>query len=673
MSFVKKVFQLVLKNRKYVIISATSLLLVVGLITVTIAVTTNKDVNIIDSNVDVSSDVPSVEAQLESVPEPEPEPEPKPELIVSAPTSTDFTTTKPTVNFSGSSVPDLPLTLNDVEIERDENGMFTHTVTLTPGKNTVTVKNGEITKTFTITYKYVVIESYTPKKAQTYNSGSVFVVNVTARAGSTITATFSGETITLTKQDKQDEELQGDDTFSVFSGSFNLPKNKLTDTDMGKVKFKATYNGITEEYYSGKITVKKSSIIKDTYPAVTPQGNRYIDVGSGIVATIVTTSAETFNGNTTDDYSRPTNNYLPEGTMDYCAEGTIIDNNNEYVLLRCGRRVYLNTYTSKSYNRTVTKTELGTLPDHNEIGVAAFQSDECYTYLKFDTLWKAPFYFDILHQSYESEKYQDYTFDNVTYSYIDITFCYATVFTGTVEIPTDHPIFASAEIINNGYDHTLRLHLKKTGGFYGWDAFYDEDGRLTFKFLQPVKLENTDSLLGTRIFIDVGHGGTDGGAIGFSNDNREAVCNLRLANKLKEKLEALGATVIMSRTDDSTVNPPDKQDMLRHANADFCIAIHHDYGTTQSGFGSYHFTPFSKIAADFIDTRIDNTDVFIRNWPVRFHYYFMARMTYCPVVLTENGFLSNSHDYSTTTNPEDIEKKAQALCDGIVDYFHFIQ
>lgn len=243
-----------------------------------------------------------------------------------------------------------------------------------------------------------------------------------------------------------------------------------------------------------------------------------------------------------------------------------------------------------------------------------------------------------------------------------------------MEIPADHPVFASAEIIKNEYDYTLRLHLKKTGGFYGWDAFYDDEGKLTFKFLHPAKLENDNSLAGTRIFIDVGHGGTDAGATGLSFANREAICNLRLANKLKEKLEALGATVIMSRTDDSTVNPPDKQDMLRTANADYCIAIHHDSaGASANGFEAYHFSPFSKTAADFIDTRMDNTNVFKQDWDVRFHYYFMARMTYCPVVLSENGFLTNAYDYNTTIEPTAVDKKAQAMCDGILDYFRSIQ
>ncbi len=673
MSFLKGNFKFVLGKNKALIIGLISVLLIIGIVLISITMQNNNQSNNENNNSSADSEVSASAPSVEPVPEPEYEPVPEYEFALASPTQGNFTTKKPSAVFAGSSIADLPLTINGEEIERDENGMFTHTVALTPGKNTVTVKNGDITKTYTVTYQYVVIEDYTPKSAQKYNSGSTFVVNVTARSGSKVTATFSGQTITLTKQNKQDEELQGDETFSVFSGSFTLPKDKRTDTTMGKVKFKATYNGITEQCSSGSITVKKSSTIKDTDPAVTPQGGRYMDVGSGIVATIVNSYAETFNGNNTDDCSRPTNNYLPEGTMDYCAEGTIIDNNNEYVLLRCGRRVYLNTYNGKSYKRAVTETKLGTLPDHNEITFSNIDTGERYTYIKFDCLWKAPFYFDILNQKYTSEKYQDYTFDYVTYSYIDITFCYATLFTGTVEIPADHPIFASAEIIKNEYDYTLRLHLKKTGGFYGWDAFYDDEGKLTFKFLHPAKLESENTLSGTRIFIDVGHGGTDAGATGLSYANREAVCNLRLANKLKEKLELLGATVIMSRTDDSTVNPPDKQDMLRAADADYCIAIHHDSGTSQSGFGAYHFTPFSKTATDFIDTRMDNTGVFIRDWDVRFHYYFMARMTYCPVVLTENGFLTNAHDYNTAIESQTVEKKAQALCDGILDYFQSIQ
>ena len=322
----------------------------------------------------------------------------------------------------------------------------------------------------------------------------------------------------------------------------------------------------------------------------------------------------------------------------------------------------------------VTQT-LGTLPETNQVSLNEFKNDGQYTVLSLNTAWNAPFYFDILEQSYENPSQQKYSFSNVTFSYIDITFCYADELTGEFTIEEGHPLFKSAEVIKNKNDYTLRLHLKKTGAFYGWDCYYDSDGRLTFKFLNPRQIEEDGTLSGARIFLDVGHGGKDGGATGLNYANREAVCNLILANKVKAKLESLGATVIMSRTDDTYISPPARQEALRVANADFCLAIHHDSSTSssQNGFGAYHYTQYSKTAADFIKAQTDTVGVYNKQWPVRFHYYYVARMPFCPVVLTENGFLTNTADYENALNDAATDKKADALVQGILDYFGSIQ
>ena len=57
-----------------------------------------------------------------------------------------------------------------------------------------------------------------------------------------------------------------------------------------------------------------------TAPPANPTGGNYINVGSGYIAEVIQANVETFDGGKYDDYSHPTNNYLPEGTMDYCAE-----------------------------------------------------------------------------------------------------------------------------------------------------------------------------------------------------------------------------------------------------------------------------------------------------------------------------------------------------------------
>ncbi len=600
-------------------------------------------------------------------------------LAVASPKQTSVTTTEPEFEFSGGSDPSEPLYINNVEINRAQDGSFAETYTLKAGKNTFVIKHKDTEKTYTVTYKYTVIKSCTPSTTQKLSGGSTVTATVKARSNSKVTAAFNGKTISLkkvTEQADDDAAQETSSTFVSFSGTFTLPKGGLADKNLGSILFTATSNGVTEKKSSASITLKKSTDIKASDPSVTPKGGSYMDVGSGLIATIVCESAETFTGNTTDDYSRPTNNYLPKGTVDYCAEATLAANNTEYYKLRCGRRIYKTNYAGKSYETTVATVSTGTLPDHNEIGIYSFKNEGQYQILKLNTLFKAPFYFDILNQSYTDPALQKYTMSSVTFSYIDITLCYTTKLTGELNLPENNPLFSKAEIIKNKNDYTLRLHLKRVGGFYGWYAFYDESGRLTFKFLNPAVMENENSLKGIRIFVDVGHGGSEIGAGGYyKNKDWEALTNLTLAKKVKAELEKLGATVIISRTSNVTVTPPDKMSMLRAADAHFCISIHHDSNTkkTMNGFGSYHFSPFAKTAAEFIDDRMDNTGIYRTDYNVKFHYYFEARVSNCPVVLTENGFMSNKEDYEDILDDSKNSIKAKALVQGILDYFRSIQ
>ena len=60
----------------------------------------------------------------------------------------------------------------------------------------------------------------------------------------------------------------------------------------------------------------------------------------GQIVVISSDYAETFDGgNSTDDYSRPTNAYMPRGTTDILVK-KVVANGNTYYLLGSGRRVY---------------------------------------------------------------------------------------------------------------------------------------------------------------------------------------------------------------------------------------------------------------------------------------------------------------------------------------------
>ncbi|MBR3594513.1 MAG: N-acetylmuramoyl-L-alanine amidase [Clostridia bacterium] len=588
---------------------------------------------------------------------------PPPEFKITSHRSTDVTVWEPFTVFSGVSDPAEKLLLNGKELSRDDKGAFSAEFTLTVGNNKFTFEHKGKTYTYIVRYRFDVMQSFSPEKAQSFESGSTFAVTVTARVGSTVKATFAGNTVTLVRDDTQggDEEAATSDTFVKYRANFTLPSDNRQDLDMGVVSITATHSGVTETAKTGKITCKKK---------VLPT-----------IGEIVAFSAETFDGDTADDASRPTNNYLPEGTVDYVV-GRAYNGSKEYLVLRCGRRVYVNKKMVPTNElTTVTREYEGTLPDTNKIAVAAFDTGERYSTLTLDTEWKAPFFLDLLPQKYTKPSVQDYTVSSLTYTYLDITFCYAESVSGEVSVPADHPVFSSAEIITEGNVRKLRLHLKNKGAFYGWNAYYNAEGKLVFEFLHPAQVtlsqnEYGADLTGVKILIDVGHGGKDFGAPGIGNTYFEDERNLFLAKKLRDELEKTGATVILNRETNVTIKADDRCTQLKDLKPDLCIAIHHDSNGSSkpNGFGMYYSTPFSYTAAKYFYTETRDAQIYTPSaagyrGKLDWHYYFVARMTDCPVVLTENGFMSSPVDRDGIVSEAKNIEKAKAMTRAVADYF----
>ena len=635
---------------------------------------------------DVSSETPkppitssNISSEPQSVPETssnvsieiQSTPKPLPVLTFHTPTSKKISTTDSSITFSGEYAENSTITLNGETIQTNKNGNFKVSRKLKFGNNKFVFSTDTQTKTFTAHRRYVVISSYAPKTEQTYSAGVYFPVKVIAKEGSKITATFNGVTIQL----KAGVAKEG---FATYKGKFTMPSGHFRDLNLGKVTFKGTHNGFKETFYSSDVICKKEDIVVDYDPNATPKGGIYTNVGSGIITKIVGYQAETFDVGTNKDTSKPFNNYLPKGTVDYSSANTTSlkrdGDTYKLITLRCGKTVYKSMRDKPSSEiNTIAKQYVGVLPDHNEITFNSLNIESSHTILSFDVNWKAPFYFELLPQSYKD----NLSISNVTYRYVDITFCYATVFNGKIIIPKDNPLFSSAKIIKNKNDYTLRLFLKKQGGFYGWDSYYDKNGKLCFEFLNPKKVTVTKAnnygvdLTGVSILIDVGHGGKDVGALKSKNiSNSEANRNLILAKKLRNELLSTGATVYMTRKSDVTSTTDDKITMLKRLKPDYCIAIHHDSNNSSSlnGFGAYYYHPFSKKAAEYILNNSFNTGIY-KDKTFKFHKYFMSRVSVCPVVLTENGYMSNSYDYKNITNSAINTKKAQAIVRGIVEYF----
>ncbi len=583
------------------------------------------------------------------------------DLTFTSPTKRSFTTYENTVLIIGASDPNFDLTMNGNPVERTEYGYFSLQLSLKIGKNTFTFTHKGSSETFTITYRYVVLKDYSPSSAVTLDGGSTLVVRATARTGSTVKATLNGSTVTL--QNTEGEE--GSD-FSAYVGSFELPGGYSKDTKLGKVTFTGTCNGVTERFTGGAVTVRK----EETF---TPGHGGYIGVGNTLIAEVAKYQVETFDGNTVDDLSQPYNSYLPLGTVDYCSEKTIYDpkSQNSYRLLRYGKRVY-----TVSKGVTNVKTYRGSLPGTNKLSVKSVETSGSHTVLTLKTDWKAPFKVELLPQKYRAATdSQRGAISSVTFQYIDITFCYASSFSGSLEELASSPVFSKAQVIKNTSDYTLRLYLKKTGAFYGWTADYDKSGNLVFKFLNPRKAQKASNAYGGRldgitVVVDAGHGGRESGAVGSIPTYDEANRNLVLAQMIEKKLKSIGATVVMTRTADVTLTFDERILKVKNASPDLAVSVHRNASETDSkrGFNAYHFNAYTKLPAEKINTRMAQKGTYTSTG-VLWHFFYLSRISDCPVVLTENGYMSNKNDFNNMMNDSWNDKCADAIVAGIVDYF----
>jgi N-acetylmuramoyl-L-alanine amidase len=626
------------------------------------------------SSSEPSSSAPSLPSEPSSDPSSETEPV-EISLSITAPEKQKITVNKPTYTIKGSGDPEHPVIINGEELPLDETGLFTHQIELTAGNNTVEITHKDKTESFTINYQRTVIKSLSPATTLTVESNSDLVVTCTALKGSKVTATWNGQTITLYKVQGDEDASDGD--YEEYAGGFTTPINQGKLKSYGKVTFKAVSEFGTTTKTSAAVKVKTFDPDKFDGGNGYPAGSEYLNVGKTHIIEVVHLEAETFDAKDATDLSRPTNNYLPKGTVDYCSpytkSFTISGDTVKMYTARYGKQLY-----GVSPRGTVnTKVYEGTLPETNQVSLSSTKTVGHHTVMTFDVNWKAPFRFEMEPQQYEKPSAQNYIITEPTFTYIDITFCYADTLTGLPNL-ANHPVFSSAEIINGEYDRVLRLHLKEKGVFYGWSAEYNEAGQLEFWFLNPTELKSADneygvSLEGITVLVDAGHGGYDNGAYGFISGVHEQHMNIFLAKEVEKQLKALGATVIMTRTDDSYVTVNDRIAAVKTKKPDYVVSIHRNGSDNSkaSGFSSYYFNPYSFEAAKIMLDAADTESGFAKTkWTFnRWHLFFLCRVTECPSVLTENGFVSNKEDYALMQTEEQNQKNAKAIVDGIVNYF----
>lgn len=246
--------------------------------------------------------------------------------------------------------------------------------------------------------------------------------------------------------------------------------------------------------------------------------------------------------------------------------------------------------------------------------------------------------------------------------------------------------FTGLKVNNNGSDSVLLTASVSDKGYFRLDI-----NGSTFTVTAVAKHKNgTTGLAGKTIVVSPGHGvygaggAIDRGAVSPINGLDEVDFNTPLSLKLRDKLEAAGATVIMIRDTEGPINMSlyERSVLTNNANADAFVEIHGDSAANAAakGIGTWIYTDNTRLTTaaqkemrnefgSVMNQALANTT----GQPayVKYGNFSVIRETEVPCVLVECGFLTNAEDAARLATDAYQEKLAQGIYNGLANYFAY--
>lgn len=173
-----------------------------------------------------------------------------------------------------------------------------------------------------------------------------------------------------------------------------------------------------------------------------------------------------------------------------------------------------------------------------------------------------------------------------------------------------------------------------------------------------------------KVFIGVGHGGNDSGAV--ANGFKEKDLNLAIAKALNDELVRHGVTVKMSRTKDE--NDP-LTDEIKECNAfkpDLALDIHNNAGGGDGAEVFHHYgggtgkTLANNILAEIVKIGQNSRGAKIKKNAQGKDYFGFIRETSCPAVIVECAFLDNKTDIKIIDTSAEQKAMGVAIAKGVL-------
>ena len=174
------------------------------------------------------------------------------------------------------------------------------------------------------------------------------------------------------------------------------------------------------------------------------------------------------------------------------------------------------------------------------------------------------------------------------------------------------------------------------------------------------------SLQGLTIVVDAGHGGGDNGARGrYSMEKNHT---LDIARKLQKQLRDRGATVLMTRDADTTLNLYWRPQFANQRRADLFISVHvNSYRSTSSGTETFYYTGISLPLAREVHAEMIKA-LGLPDRRVQSARFVVIRDANMPAILTETAFISNPREEALLMQDSFRQKAANAMARGIQNY-----
>jgi N-acetylmuramoyl-L-alanine amidase len=564
------------------------------------------------------------------------------QLIISSPAN-GYETSASKISILGSGDPDQPMYLGDTKVDTSEDGYFTVYVDLENGENSFvfkhkgkeTVLNIKKKGTAATPYKMTTLEfkpgSFSPTQAMTMKTGQKVNFSCQAPKGAKVWVEFGAYKVNLTStesvnsSDGTSSKVGGNALTPVkYNGTFTFPtvNGNQRVLSLGKPVFVLDYNG--------------NKIINRLSNTISVQSSKYYKY-----AVVNTTESEVpARSGPSSSYSRVTP--LINGAADY-----VVGLQNNFYLLKSGVWVAASNVTI--VNDKAIKT--------NTISSIRVKANSNYT---------------------------DFTFKMPVNTVFDVSATSGTVIltlynTNGIKVGTSAPnssIYSSVICQNILGDAKYTFRLKAADNYFGYYTQY-KNGKLVFSLKNAPKIEKSGNkpLSGLKVLLDAGHGGNEPGAIGplgllglFEKD-----INLSIALNTRKYLKALGATVIMTRTSDTTVSLTDRANLIRKEKPDIAVSIHNnsmdvtvDY-TKHKGFLTLYSQAGSRTTAGFMQEEMVK-DLSRENDGYRWQSLSVCIPTQSPAILVECGFMSNPAEYEWLVDYENQVRIANSLGKAIENW-----